>query len=81
MQKPTRSRFIEFYSERTDTLVHSIDVTSPNVVFPEPESEGRTVTFSVEFTFEPGQSYYILIDGGALPLVTTSVHTFCYISL
>lgn len=51
----------------TDNLVYNIDVTSPDVVFPESGSEGRSVSFSVSFTFTPGEEYYVLIDGGVLP--------------
>ena len=53
----------------TDELVHCIDATSSDVMFPVPCTdceEGRTVTFSINFNFDAGESYYILIDGGTL---------------
>jgi hypothetical protein len=47
-------------------MVHSIDVTSSSVVFPEQceDCEGRTVTFRIDYEFTAGESYFILIDGG-----------------
>lgn len=66
IQHPDRSRFIRLYLERANKLVHSIDVTSPDVTFPEQcmDCEGRMLTFSIDYDFIPGESYYILIDGG-----------------
>lgn len=67
IQRPVRSKFIRLYLEHTNELVHSIDVTSSVVTFPEPCmdcEEGRTITFSINFDFDAGESYYILIDGG-----------------
>lgn len=67
IQRPDRTRFIRLYLERTNELVHSIDVTSSDVTFPEQceDCEGRTLTFSINYNgFIPGESYYILIDGG-----------------
>ena len=54
--------------KRTDELVHSIDATSSDVMFPVPcmDCEEGTVTFSINFNFDVGESYYILIDGGTL---------------
>lgn len=65
VQRPTRSRFINLHEERTDALVHRIDVTSQEVIFPEPGSEGRSVSFSIaDFNFLPGETYYLLMDQG-----------------
>lgn len=73
IKRPTSSRFIRFYSEDGDDLVYTIDVTSPDVTFPEQctTCEGRTLTFNrtltftnINYAFMPGQTYYILIDGG-----------------
>lgn len=68
IKRPDRSRFIRLYLEDTNELVHSIDVTSPDVIFPEQcvdcNGRNRTLTFNIDFSFLPGESYYILIDGG-----------------
>ncbi len=33
-------------------------------MFPLPGSEGRILTFKIDYVFESGEDYYILIDGG-----------------
>ncbi len=37
---------------------------SNGVTFPLPRSEERILTFKIDYAFESGEDYYILIDGG-----------------
>lgn len=65
IKRPDNQKFIKIF-EDSGLEVHTIDVRSTDVTFPEPESEGRTLIFKVDFQFTAGQKYYILIDGGIL---------------
>ena len=64
VRRPDSSHFIEVYQAEDDRLVHRIDVTSSDVTFPLPGSEGRTVTFRFDYSFVTGASYYLLFQGG-----------------
>ena len=69
VQRPVLNKLIRVHLKSTDAVVHSIDATLSDVMFPVPCTdceEGRTVTFSISFNFDAGESYYILIDGGTL---------------
>ena len=64
IQRPNVQRFIRIYDRATNQQVVSIDATSASVTFPPPESDERNITFVTTYNFQPGRSYYILLDAG-----------------
>ena len=66
IRRPDRSKLIRIYEQNgmDGVQVHTIDVTTSDVTFPEPETDGTALTFVVNYQFTPGQEYYILVDGG-----------------
>ena len=64
IQRPVVQRFIRIYDSATDDQVVSIDATSASVTFPPLESDETNITFVTTYNFEPGRTYYILLDAG-----------------
>ncbi|XP_062615393.1 uncharacterized protein LOC134277123 [Saccostrea cucullata] len=60
--RPSTSTFIRIY-ESSGLLVERVDVTSSAVVYPQSTS-GRQLSFSTNYTYQRGRSYYIQFDEG-----------------